>query len=303
MLVFDGFPGDFFFYSLEGVAAFSIIALLFGYYTRLASLLTGISLLVGYGFLYSLGKVNHNILVLIIPLFMAGSNWGSRLSLDALHGRVPDRESTGWPIALIAASPAVAMFIAGAGKVIGGWFDPSLQATQPHLVHQFFANERQDLLAPHLLSISNGVFWELQDWATVVLEIGFLGAVLRLTWLRAFMIAATFFHLGVALSMNILFVQQILVYALFVEWSQFLSDNNESGLTTSIFESQEIGVGLMSIVAVIYYVTGPPLLFVNDWIQFKSGMDIVGFAVIVAGPLFAAMLLARFLVQYFQISS
>ena len=155
MLVFDGFPGDFFFYSLEGVAAFSIIALLFGYYIRLASLLTGISLLVGYGFLYSLGKVNHNILVLIIPLFMAGSNWGSRLSLDALHGRVPDRKSTGWPIALIAASLAVAMFIAGAGKVIGGWFDPSLQATQSHLVHQFFANERQDLLAPHLLSISN----------------------------------------------------------------------------------------------------------------------------------------------------
>jgi hypothetical protein len=293
MIVFDGFPGDVFFIFLEAVLVVSIVSLLFGYYTRIASVITGVSLLVGFGFLYSLGKINHNIFIILVPLAMAGSNWGNRWSLDALHERVLDRKPQGWPLAVIAASLASAMFIAGAGKLIAGWLDPSLQATQAHLVDQFFQNGRRDLLAPVLLSFDNDVFWELQDWATVILEVGFLGAALRLSWIRGFMVAAVFFHLGVALSLNIAFAVQIPVYALFVDWSQFVDRGYKPAVVTKVLASQQYSVGVLLIVAIIYYLTGPLGSAVDWWIQFDSGMRATDLIIIVLASVFAGGMVFR----------
>lgn len=287
LLVLDGFPADWFSYGLEGVAVASIMGLLLGYRTRLASLLTGTSLLVGFGYLYSLGKVNHNILVLLIPFVMAGSNWGARWSVDRLAGRESEQDAQGWPVALVAVSLAVAMGIAGIGKVISGWLDPTLQATQSHFIHQYFVNSRQDLLAPFFLSVKNELFWEVQDWATVILEVGFLGAVLSARWLRGFVVVAVFFHLAVALTMNIMFVQQIPVYALFVEWSRFVPEGRgwEKAGTPALSTGAELG--LFVLLAVAYYGLG-------------SGMSNTAFALIAFAALFGGVRGLQFLGSAFR---
>jgi hypothetical protein len=51
------------------------------------SIATGLLILTGNGFAYSMGKINHDLLLAAIPLVMAFSNWGSAWSLDAVTGK------------------------------------------------------------------------------------------------------------------------------------------------------------------------------------------------------------------------
>ncbi len=56
--------------------------LLVGLGTRLASVGMTLVLIIGSGYLYSFGKVDHHILFELLPLFMAWAGWGDRISLD-----------------------------------------------------------------------------------------------------------------------------------------------------------------------------------------------------------------------------
>ena len=197
----------------------SLVALLVGYRTRWAAWAVFALLLTGYGLTFSVGKVNHVMLFVLLPLVMSLTNWGAAYSLDAAAGRTP-RTVQVWPLALLALLVGFAMFTAGFSKFIGGWLDPMTQATQGHFVKQFFARGRQDFLAPWLLQVDSAVFWEMLDWGTVVFEMGFLVAALRQRWMRGFVAAAIGFHLSTLLMLNIAFVFNYVVYAAFIDWTR-----------------------------------------------------------------------------------
>lgn len=216
MMLFAGFPPAFVLHGVELLLTVSLVALLLGYRTRLASVLTGALLLVGYGFAFSVGKINHVLLFALLPLVMAASNWGAAYSMDAQ--RAPrSRTVHAWPLTMMALLVGFAMFTAGFSKLLGGWLDPSTQATQSHFVKHFFVRGRQDLLAPVFAAIDHPLFWETLDVATVAFEVGFLLAAFSPAATRLFAAFAVVFHFSTMVMLNISFIFHLPVYAAFAD--------------------------------------------------------------------------------------
>lgn len=218
MHFFNGFPSAIYFECIHFLLNICGVALLIGYRTRVVSIAISLLLLAGFGFSYSLGKINHNILFLLLPLVMSASNWGMSYSYDALNDRNVSGDPVFWPLTLMAFLLGFAMFSAGVPKLLSGWLETSSHAVHRTLVGQYFVNERQDILAPYLLSFACPPFWEGLDWATVLFEIGFLVAVFHPSSTRLFAGFAVLFHFGVLIVLNISFLNHLLVYALFVDW-------------------------------------------------------------------------------------
>ena len=99
--------------------------LLVGWRTGVASAGTGLILLTLDSWAYSLGKINHDILLVITPLVLGFSSWGRSLLRRRLHAAQPHLPGTGRSCSDRAASPArgVAMFTAGWAKAATGWLD------------------------------------------------------------------------------------------------------------------------------------------------------------------------------------
>jgi hypothetical protein len=55
-----------------------------------------------HGFLFSVRKINHELLIVIVPILMAFSNWGAVYSVDQYFK--PDKNKTveSWPLSLLA---------------------------------------------------------------------------------------------------------------------------------------------------------------------------------------------------------
>jgi hypothetical protein len=115
------------------------------------------------------------------------------------------------------------MFTAGFPKILGGWLDFSTQATQGHLLNQFYVRERQDLLAEAAVNFQNPLFWELLDWGTVLFEVGFLFALIKMKWFKWFLCLAVIFHFSTMMFLNIAFLPNFLAYAIFLNWDRILN--------------------------------------------------------------------------------
>lgn len=248
-LLLDSFPPTVVVWSTAALMVVASVGVLLGAYTRASSLVLGMTIIVLDGILFSLGKIDHGrILLFITPLVLAFSPWGEQMSVDA--GRLPPRpngrERTGFSLALLALFVGFAMFSAAPPKVVGGWLDTSTQAAYGHLFENFHINGRRDLLARLALSSRSTLFWEIQDWVTVVFEAGFLLAVARRRVFKLFCAAAVLFHLGVLLVLNISFVHQLIVYAAFLPLGRWFSvpDHGDSQLTP-----RAIAIVLVSTVA------------------------------------------------------
>ena len=202
--------------GLEIALAVSAAVMLVGFRTRSASILVGVLGLVSNSIFYSFGKIDHNILVWIVPLVLSGSGWGRRLSVDSSRGREgTHRGSSSIPVALMAMVVSFAFFTSALPKLAGGWLSHSRSATQRYFERQFVTAGRTDLLAAPFSELELTVFWEALDWITVSLE--FAVALLFLwpkIWRISLAIAATF-HLAVLLMMNISFESHYVVYLLF----------------------------------------------------------------------------------------
>lgn len=225
MLLIDQFPSYTFFIALHTLSILAVIAMLFGYKTKWASLLSGLTILLLQGLIFSVGKINHEILLAFVPACMAFSNWGAAFSIDS-RNEEGNSELESWPLTLIALFLGFMMFTAGFPKVIGGWLDVTTQATQGHLLNQFYMRGRQDLLAETALNFQSIFFWEFLDWATVLFEIGFLVAVFNKRWFNIFVCLAVLFHFSTMLILNIAFLPNFLAYALFLKWDKILADWN-----------------------------------------------------------------------------
>jgi hypothetical protein len=218
LMLLEAFPGYTVFQVLHTMLICSLLCMLFGYYTKLSSIMAGITVLILQGLVFSIGKVNHEILIAVVPVVMAFSNWGASFSVDSIRkGFSHDVHS--WPLTLLALLVGFMMFTAGFPKILGGWLDLSTQATQGHLFNQFFVRERDALLAVWFLNFDSIVFWELLDWATVVFEVGFLVTVLSGKWFKRFVCLAVMFHFSTMLMLNIAFLPNFLAYAAFLNWT------------------------------------------------------------------------------------
>lgn len=219
-MFFTGFPPPVFFHAVNLLLIAAAFALLVGYRTRVASLAVAGLLLVGNAWAYSFGKIDHDILLIVVPLILAASTWGRPLIASADASEPAPGPS--WPVALLALTIALAMLSAALPKLATGWLDPSTSAVRSTLLHNFYVNERHTALGALLLRADLPLLWELADYATVLLEAGFVLAVFWRRGMRMFCALACFFHAGVYLVMDILFLQNLLAYGVLVDWARLV---------------------------------------------------------------------------------
>ncbi len=288
MQLFTGFPPRWFFVGLHLLLDLSLVALLFGYRTRLASWAIGALFLIGFGFLFSAGKINHVFLFVILPWVMSFTNWGAAWSLDARQERVRPTVA-GWPLALLALLVGFAMFTAGFTKLLGGWLDPSTQATRGHWLKQYYVVGRQDLLADLVTAPIPTGLWELMDWGTVLLEIGFLPAVFIPSLFRVFLSLMVLFHLTTALLFNITFAQNLIVYAAFLNWDRIAAH------APSVRLSSRLSALLIPLLAGAFYGWGSPMRQLDTLVAFSSDLSLtelianISATLIVLGTGFASL--------------
>jgi len=273
MQLAPSFPSALFFEGLHLLLGLSFAALLFGYHTRIASVAATGLMLLAFGFSYSLGKVNHNMLFVLLPSLMACSNWGAAYSFDAQAHRT-SRDIASWPIMLVVLMTGFAMFTAGLPKILGGWLDPSTQAAQGRFVRAFFVQGRQDLLAPLAIQVDAPMLWELFDIATVCLEVGFLFAILSPIATRLFVVGAVAFHTGVMLTMNIAFMVNLIVYAVVLPWPTIAQQCSGWGAFVRPIRSAWNRWGVLLGTTGLFYWVGSPLLYLNGHAPFTSDLTL-----------------------------
>jgi hypothetical protein len=224
--LFSRFPNYAVLQTLSTVVCVLLVLLLFGYRTPLVSVLLSVMLVIGYSFKYAFGKIDHDLLPLLIPSIMAFSGWGTRFSLDAVSA--PQRDPSpahescaNWPVALVAFLLALGFFSAGAPKLIG-WidFDLSTHGVRGWALRRYYVSEQHELLVPLFASISNPYFWEALDILAVTFELGFLVVVLFPKVFRAYLGLAVLFHFTNFWLLQIVnFTEFVLIYLLFINWT------------------------------------------------------------------------------------
>ena len=214
---FHDLPPAWVLWLLFGATVSLTLALLVGWHTRASGLTLTALTVVGNSFEYAFGKIDHDILVLMVLLTMSFSGWGRRYSVDARRAAsLPP--VTGWPLAMLALLVGFGMFSAGLPKVLTGWLDPSTQSAQAHILYNYYVLERPTLAGRLALDNTPALAWEVLDWATVILELSFLPAAFSRRALLAVCGIAVFFHAAIHFTMEIPFHLNVLAYAMFVDW-------------------------------------------------------------------------------------
>ena len=226
-VVFPGFPPKTFFLALNILTALWLILILIGWHTRKASVLFSLTVILAKSFSYAFGKIDHDILLWSLPLFMAFSGWGEAFSVDrAVHQRKygGPKQTQGWPVAMLAFVLGFGMFTAFLPKLMGGWMSPATQAAQAHHAFNYHVIGRHDFLAEAAMKMSSKWIWEFQDWFTLLFEGAFVFAIWKLSRLRPLLLVTLVFHLMVMLVLNIPFLANLALYALFLPWQDFAKD-------------------------------------------------------------------------------
>ncbi|KQY07008.1 hypothetical protein ASD37_12970 [Mycobacterium sp. Root135] len=217
--LFPGFPSPTVLVCLEVLRSAALILLGLGLWTRCASIAVAVLLVVTYGLTFSLGKVDHTILLVVAPLVLAFANWGDRFSLDSLRHPAEATPQRQWPLRLLALLIGWGFFAAALTKVLTGWLSFSSQAARGYFVLGYLTESRTFWLADWVAAHDVRPAWEVVDWLTVIFEASIL---IALPWWRAFRttlaVAATF-HLAVLLIMDIDFSHAVVAYGAFVSWA------------------------------------------------------------------------------------
>jgi hypothetical protein len=231
-------------------------ALLVGYRTRLVSWLLPVVWILGNGVAYSWGKIDHDILLLVLPLFLGPAGWGDELSVDARRGRVgPARR---WPITLLAVAVALAMFSAAVPKALTGWLSPSTQAVRGHLYQNLLVHGRDGFLAEWVASLDVNALWYAADLSAVALEAGLVLLLVRRSWFRLGLLALAAFHVVVLVTMSIGFIANLMVYAAFFVWPPRRGVVRRR-VPTGVLVGVGVGVGVGALGSLVRLAgTGPP---------------------------------------------
>ena len=88
---------------VEIALALALVGLLFGWKTKTMSIAVGVLGLISSTILFSFGKIDHSIMLWLVPLAMSTSSWGKRFSVDARSGLLADKPT---PTCLLYTSPS-----------------------------------------------------------------------------------------------------------------------------------------------------------------------------------------------------
>jgi uncharacterized membrane protein YphA (DoxX/SURF4 family) len=285
-LLLRGVPPEPVLLGLELLAGVAAAFLLVGLFTRTASVVLAVTTLCGYGTVYSLGKIDHNVFLVLVPVLLALARWGDARSVDALRRGpgTPPAPTPQWPLRLLALLVGLGFLTAAAPKVLSGWLAPGTHAVQGVMFTQYHVNDRTELLAGHFIGVRNGLFWESVDVATVLLEGLLVLTVLSWRWWRTGIAIACLFHLGVLLMMNIGFAGNVVTYAAFVLWSRVRLPRRARPAGTGAPARSRPGPGALAAIALLAVVLGTAaVLRPAGW-----GVPRLNQLVVVAGALVAA---------------
>ncbi len=263
-----------------GLSLFAVM-LLVGWKTGVASVGTGLTLFVLNAWAYSLGKINHDILMVVTPLVLGLSGWGRALSVDATrHPPAAGERAEAWPVALLALLVGFAMFTAAWAKATTGWLDPQLRCTYGHLVRNYLFLGRETWAASLALGVDSAWFWKAADWFGVVLEAAFLPAALHRRSFCLILAVATLFHLGILLLFDIPFSVNIIVFGAFVRYTAWpflrvlFTAAPLTRSTTRLALVAAITLGLVAILRVrtVAVMTNSPVHAVVVWVGAVVGV-------------------------------
>lgn len=214
----DSVPPEGALIALTVIRAVLAVLLALGILTLPVSILMTAAMMTAAGISYSFSKVDHFILFELVPLFLVFAGWGHRWSVDAWWRARQGRSSLttrGMPVLLYAMTIGWAMLSAAVPKVMGGWLDPSRQATRGYIARDIAIGEKLGPLGGWLLPLDIDLFWKLLDYATIAAEGLLIVFVLTPTIYRLWIVLLAFFHTGVYLTLGISFIDYTLVYAVF----------------------------------------------------------------------------------------
>jgi hypothetical protein len=203
--LFSGFPPRSFFVGVDTVLITATVFLIAGRCVTVASTAITSALLTGNTWAYSFGKVDHDILLVLLPAFMSAAGW---------QGTGPTRA---WPMASYALVVALAMATGAWQKLASGWLNPSASAVLGHSVPFAAANSDTWLwhAALRYLPLDG---WKLLDYTTLAFESAFILVVFRAAAFRALCGLGCLFHVVVGHMMHITFVSNLPAYAAFADW-------------------------------------------------------------------------------------
>jgi len=212
--LFSGFPGPGVIHVIDVLIVISILAVLVGWQTRVASYVFGGLVILCKTWAYSLGKIDHDFLVWLVPLCL-GWHWGRGVSVDALVRKNEQHSTVSWPITFYALFLAFGFFSAAVPKILGGWLDPSFSMFREFVNVKLHRQATPDWMGELLSGIHTPFIWEIFDWLTIAFEAGFLLALLNVRAFRIFTAVAVTFHLCVYMTLGIAFTAYFSIYPLF----------------------------------------------------------------------------------------
>lgn len=227
--LFSGAPDALFFTVLQGALVASLVFLGLGLFTTVFSIVVPVLFMIGFGFSYSFGKIDHSFLIVLTALLMGATGWGRAVSIDALRARrdsgltATEIPSAGgvrqWPARLFAYLIGLAFLTSVLPKLLAGWLSFDSQAALGFVARRVVMENDAILGSFATTFVQWRLPWEALDWGTLIVEGGLVIAVLSWRSWRIWLALLCMFHLGVALTLNIWFIINIMAYASFVKWS------------------------------------------------------------------------------------
>lgn len=190
--------------------------LLFGVGARVAALaLCGILLTLN-TWMYAFGKIDHDILLIVVLLLFAFSNWAPGSREPSASDIYPS--GRGWLTGILALAIALSMFSAALPKLFTGWLSTDTSASWFFFLQNHHVTGRSGPLTEAFLSLDAAWFWIAADIGTVLLEGGMILLIFTPRLFRIACAAAAVFHLGTWALMDIVFHHNVLAYAAFIRW-------------------------------------------------------------------------------------
>ncbi len=242
-----GFPPYWLMLAADLTRIWLLVLITIGIKTRLCTIVLCLLSVISTNFIYSFGKIDHDILVWAVGICLAFTDWG------VLYALLPDRPINPNVAARALATAglliAFAMFSAGFGKALR-WinFEFSTSGFVSFFNSGYFTLRRIYLLAPSVPKIAPHLL-NIIDYAAVAFELSpFLFLVAgRVGW-RFWLLMAAIFHLANALLLNIPFYIHVLVYLPFIALARFVRKPESGDHATRPVYSWRIPVAVFAVV-------------------------------------------------------
>ena len=211
---FPSFPSAGTATAIDGLLVVTAACVVLGIRPRVAAPLHALLLILGAGFQYAFGKIDHGMMFPVFLLLLSLTDWGTVLALlpDAPRGGTVNRTVP----AFLALVLCYGFFTAGVLKA-AFWFDfdPDTGGFLQWFYNRGFPGSRAPLagLVPRLPQRA----FEAFDYGAVAFELAPLPMLLlgKLAW-RGWILVACLFHLMTILLLDISFVTHMPVYLTFV---------------------------------------------------------------------------------------